>query len=422
MKLTKNSELLLSFFIKKKCIKNIPHNTKIDSIIKKLYKMIYDAYTYVKGLGDKFYEITVTEVKEETDIPMSKKFDENSFPKEVMKHIKTKSKSVISYTFSLYERKIKVIFIEENTKTKEKMELYSGYLLSIAMWLCIAIKCGEQECSKELDIFIYMTSLKKKLPTGESIVVLNENNVNTAFTSTCPVVSEIIIYRKEEWFKVLMHESMHNFALDFSDMNMTVCHQKILDIFPVDSDVNLYEAYTEIWAEIMNALFCSFSGLKDKSKVEEFLSNSEFFLNFERNYSFFQMAKALNYMGLKYKDLYSKNSVSELARKKLYREKSNVLSYYIIKTVMLNTYPDFLQWCEKNNGKSLLQFKKTERNLASFCDFIEKFYKTPSMLNNVKCAEKYLDEYRENNLENYSADRSVDYLLNNMRMTICELG
>jgi hypothetical protein len=57
--------------------------------------------------------------------------------------------------------------------------------------------------------------------------------------------------------------------------------------------------------------------LKDKTDVEELLINSEFFLNFERNYSFFQMVKSLDYMGLKYKDLYLKNSVSDLVRKKI---------------------------------------------------------------------------------------------------------
>lgn len=424
MKLTKNSELLLSFFIKKKCIKHMSQNTKTDAIIKKLYKSIDNSYKYVNGLKAEIYEKEeIVEIKDDKDIPMSKNFREESIPNEVLTHIKKYSKYVISYTFSLYERKIKVIFIEENSDINEKKGVYIEYLKSIAMWLCIAIKNGAQECSKELDVFIYMTSLKKKLPNGAKDA-LGENNVNTAFTSTCPVVSEIIIYRKEEWFKVLIHKSMHNFALDFSDMNMRVCHEKILEIFPVNSKVNLYEAYTEIWAEIMNALFCSYFVLKgDKSDVKEFLANSEFFLNFERNYSFFQMVKALDYMGLKYKDLYLKNSVSDLVRKKLYREKSNVLSYYIIKTIVLNVYPDFLMWCDKNNGPtSLLQFKKTERNLASFCDFIEKHYKTRSMLNGVKCAEKYLSNYKDVNLEKREIDKSLDYLLNNMRMSICELG
>ena len=425
MKLTKNSELLLSFFIKKKCIKHLNQTPKTDAIIKKLYKSIYDAYKYVKDLKGEIYEKKeIIEIKDEKDIPMSKKFRAESIPNEVLTHIKKHSKFTISYTFSLYNKKIKVNFIEENSEINERIQLYTKYIETIAIWLCIDIKNGEQECSKELDIFLYMTSLKKQLPKPNNMKnILGENNVNTAFTSTCPIASEIIIYRKEEWFKVLIHESMHNFALDFSDMNMKVCHEKILDIFPVDSEVNLYEAYTEIWAEIMNALFCSFFVLKDKIDVKEFLDNSEFFLNFERNYSFFQMTKTLDYMGIKYKDLYLKNSVSDLVRKKLYRENSNVLSYYVIKTIMLNAYPDFLKWCETNNGpKSILQFKKTERNLASFCDFIEKHYKTSSMLNGVKCAEKYLGNYKDINLEKRDTDKSLDYLLNNMRMTICELG
>ena len=111
------------------------------------------------------------------------------------------------------------------------------------------------------------------------------------FTTTCPKDSEIVIFRKEEWFKVLIHESFHNFALDFSDMNTYECTKDILSIFPVNSEVNLYESYTEFWAEIMNALFCSFFNLKSKTNFDDFLSNFEFFINFERTYSFFQLVK-----------------------------------------------------------------------------------------------------------------------------------
>ena len=121
-------------------------------------------------------------------------------------------------------------------------------------------------------------------------------NVNTAFTTTCPSDSEIVVFRKEEWFKAFMHETIHNFGLDFSNMNNEMVNTYILDIFKVRSKVNLFEAYTEFWAEIMNALFCSFFLLKDKNNISEFLSNSEFFLNFERTYSFFQLIKILDFM------------------------------------------------------------------------------------------------------------------------------
>jgi hypothetical protein len=251
---------------------------------------------------------------------------------------------------------------------------------------------------------------------NSNIQVLNENNVNTAFTTTCPKDAEIVVYRKEEWFKVFIHESFHNFALDFSDMNNTECTNYILNIFPVQSEVNLYESYTEFWAEMINALFCSFFSLKNKNDVEGFLSNSEFFINFERTYSFFQLTKALRFMGLSYTDLYSKNIHRKALRETLYREKTNVLSYYVIKTILMNNYQDFLYWCTKNN-LSLLQFKKTLKNQMEYCKFIERNYRKASMLEGVEQSQKFLNIL-------YSKNTRVNdaYVLSNLRMSICELG
>ena len=76
-------------------------------------------------------------------------------------------------------------------------------------------------------------------------------------------------------------------------------------------------------------------------------------------------------MGLSYEDLYSNRSESRLLRETLYKEKTNVLAYYVIKTVMINNYPSFLSWCNKNN-LALIAFKKTIANQKRFCEFIEK--------------------------------------------------
>ena len=120
-------------------------------------------------------------------------------------------------------------------------------------------------------------------------------------------------------------------------------------------------------------------------------------------------------MGLKYKDLYSKTEQSRLLRENLYKEKTSVLSYYIIKTILINNYQSFLLWC-KNNNLSILQFKKTILNQSEYCKFIEKNYKTKSMLDGVKYAEDFLYKINKNKQNN------LNYLLTNMRMSICELG
>ena len=419
MKISKNSKLLMSFFTKSKYINHVNQTPRTDKIIKQLYNDILNAYNYLLSLkktrGSNFYSVTTKKIHSSRQIIRPKNFNSNSFPEEVRKHIDELSVTELCYNFSLFNRNIKLYFITEDEHIELKLEEYNKHVDSVIMWLYILNEYASKQCASNLIVYFYFTSLEKRLPTS-NINILDENHVNTAFTTTCPKDSEIVVYRKEEWFKVFIHESFHNFALDFSDMNNIDCNSRILDIFPVQSEVNLYESYTEFWAEIMNALFCSFVSLKDKNNVEDFLSNSEFFINFERTYSFFQLTKTLGFMGLSYTDLFSKNIHRKVLRETLYKEKTNVLSYYVIKTILMNNYQDFLFWCTKNN-LSLLQFKKTLKNQIEYCKFIEKNYKKDTMLEGVEQSQKFLNIL-------YSKNKKINdnYILSNLRMSICELG
>jgi hypothetical protein len=371
-----------------------------------------------RSKGANFYSITTKKIHSSKQITRPNNFSTHSFPEEVRKHIDELSLTELCYSFSLFNRNIKLFFITEEPHIELKIEEYNKHVDAVIMWLHILNEYASKQCSTNLAVYFYFTSLEKHLPRS-NIHVLDENNVNTAFTTTCPKDSEIVVYRKEEWFKVFIHESFHNFALDFSDMNNAECTNYILKIFPVQSEVNLYESYTEFWAEIINSLFCSFYLLKDKNNVDEFLSNSEFFINFERTYSFFQLSKALRFMGLSYIDLYSKNAHREVLRETLYKEKTNVLSYYVIKTILLNNYQDFLFWCTKNN-LSLLQFKKTIHNQMEYCKFIERNYKKTTMLDGVDQSQKFLNVLYSKNTNRRQSNDS--YVLSNLRMSICELG
>ena len=417
MKLSKNSKQLMLFFTVNKHINNIKQSKRTDNILIELYNDILNAYKYLINLKQKgqYYTVTTKKVLTATQISKPQNFNSNSFPELVRKHIDELTMSELTYHFSLYGRNIKVHFIVENDNVELELESYNKHVDSIIMWLYILNQYASKKCANTLVIYLYFTSLEKKIPNS-NIFILDEINVNTAFTTTCPKDSEIVVFRKEEWFKVFIHETFHNFALDFSDMNNNEAHKCILDIFKVDSNVNLYEAYTEFWAEIMNALFCSFLSLNDKNDIDDFLSNAEFFINFERTFSFFQLVKTLDFMGLTYKDLYSDTERSRILRENLYKEKTNVLSYYIIKTVMINNYQGFLSWCKTNN-LSLLQFKKTIKNQSEFCKFIENNYKSSSMLNGVADTKKFLNDIRKK-----SKKMNLSYILSNLRMSICELG
>jgi hypothetical protein len=417
MKLSKNSKQLMLFFSKNNHINKVKQTKHTENIIKELYYDIYQAHQSLHNLklkGD-YYNVTTKKIVTASEIPKPLNFNSKSFPELVRKHIDELSMYEITYNFSLYGRKTKIIFIVEQENYELKLETFNGYVDSIIMWLYILNQYASKQCANSLVIYFYFTSLEKKLPNS-NIYILDEINVNTAFTTTCPRDSEIVVFRKEEWFKVFIHETFHNFGLDFSDMNINEANKCILSIFKVNSTVNLFESYTEFWAEIINALFCSFFSLKDKTNINEFLSYSEFFINFERTYSFFQLVKTLDFMGLTYKDLYSNSQHGTIVRNNLYKEKTNVLSYYVIKTVLINNYQGFLSWCKMNN-LSLLQFKKTITNQKNFCSFIEKNYKTTSMMNGVIETEQFL-----NNIHKKKNKTNLNYILSNLRMSICELG
>jgi len=417
MKLSKKSKELMLFFTKNSHINKVAQTKRTDSIIMDLYNDIYNAYKHLNNLKQKgnYYNITTKKILAASEISKPNNFNSNSFPEIIRKHIDELTMYEIVYNFSLYGRIIKLYFIVEEDNIELKLDKFNKWVDNIIMWLYILNQYASKQCANTLAVYFYFTSLEKKLPNS-NIFILDEQNVNTAFTTTCPRDSEIVVFRQEEWFKVFIHETFHNFGLDFSDMNNNESKNCILNIFQVNSEVNLYESYTEFWAEIMNALFCSFFALKNKNNIDEFLSNSEFFINFERTYSFFQLVKTLNFMGLTYKDLYSKSEHSRILRENLYKEKTNVLAYYVIKTVLINNYQGFLSWC-KNNNLSLLQFKKTLANQKEFCKFIEKNYKTNSMINGVVETQHFL-----NNIQKDRKKTNLHYILTNLRMSICEMG
>lgn len=415
MKLTKKSHMLMSFFIKHNCLLQTKQTKKTDEIFKTLYTEILDGVSYIEEvktkMGDSFYKVKMDSITNISQIPKPRTFPSNTLPSQVKKHIDEYSLGLISYSFNLFERDIKIMFLIEDGNPEDLIKTYNKYVDYMLVWLYIVNEYSSKSCVEQLNIYIYHTSLLKLLP-ATNIEILNWNNVNTAFTKTCPKDSEIVVFRKEEWFKAFMHETFHNFGLDFSDTNQTSCNQKILSMFPVNSEVNLYESYSEFWARIMNALFCSYINMKNKEDVDEFLTNAEFFINFERIFAFFQMIKVLNFMDMTYKDMYTKNSVSENIRNTMFKENTNVLSYYIITVILLNGYQDTIAWCNLNNS-SLLQFKKTNTNMNNFCKFIEKKYKTKTMLDGVSCSEKLFEKVSK---------KKMAYLIKNLRMTICELG
>ena len=114
MKLTKESNKLMSFFVENNCL--LPHQqtTKTDSILKKLYNEIKLGISYINELklksGTLFYKLKIDHISNISQIPKPSTFPPNAFPPEVRKHIEEYSIGLITYSFQLFDRKIDIFF------------------------------------------------------------------------------------------------------------------------------------------------------------------------------------------------------------------------------------------------------------------------------------------------------------------------
>ena len=166
LKLTKNSELLMSFFLEKKCINHSEQTAKTNNILKKLYHDIKRGETFVKAQkakeGNSFYKLNVTKLTNVSQIPKPKSFNPGSFPSEIREHIDNNMLYNLSYTFSLMDREIKVHFIVEETSPEYQIEIYNEYIEKILIWLHIINDYASKKCSKRLVLYLYFFQLQRK--------------------------------------------------------------------------------------------------------------------------------------------------------------------------------------------------------------------------------------------------------------------
>ena len=324
-----------------------------------------------------------------------------------------KGKYVDEYAFSLDNKQIKITMVSFSNLGQPKKQQQHN-LQKIIHWLSFIhgfLVHLPENCSSSLHILIYLSPAKKLVPE-EAMDIISEAHVNSGFTTACRHANEIVIYRKEEWFKVLMHETLHHWGFDFSDgVSLHSCHQSILKLFPVNSNVTLFEAYTECWAEIFHTVFYVFFKGNVHSKAQ-FIQGFQSALHIEIEFSGLQMVKLLNHMGIRYSDFWEN---PDLCRKR-YREKTHVLAYFVLKNVCLFHISEFVDWCVQRHTPSFLSFKKTVQHTETFVKWIEERYRSPTMLRYVECSYKTLALDKKNQ-KTKKIRKCKKYSLKSNRMT-----
>jgi len=362
----------------------------------------------------------------QSQVPRPESFSDKFLSREMRECIKNDSKKTITFECKINQRHVRIFFVlfQHHTPCKEVTSYYKTYARRVFMWLhMISLNSS---CVESLDIYIYLTPFKKRLPENKSEVI-GPVNANTGYTYRCEKKNEIVIYREEEWFKVLLHETIHAFGNDFDKeeegYNSTMDLRKIFSL-PQEINIRMSETYSEIWARIMNVAFQTY--FKNPPSLEsrtakQFKKNFEMYLNLESVFSLYQCIKILDFMGVNYQVLIDESEHSRKMMRAFYRENTHVFAYYVLTSILLHSHGDFLSWCIKNNGHGLDMFK-VKATQHGFAELIASCYKKHDLLQKIVETEtKVARDYQKAISTSSTNDNECDddnQLVTTLRMTI----
>ena len=197
-------------------------------------------------------------------------------------------------------------------------------------------------CSNHgISITFFLTPLLKKLDITKdnNKEILGPKNVNSGFNYTCLSSGSIFIYRKQDFFKVFVHESIHGYGIDMAlhnNFNQNKNYNNFLNLFALankdNTNIGINEALTEFWTSLLYLCITSYQYSKN---LHEFIYNFERLYKIEMVHALYQISKILHYNKLTYATFIN-NSNSN------YRENSHIFSYFIVKTLMLINHEHML--------------------------------------------------------------------------------
>lgn len=325
----------------------------------------------------------------------SESIDSTYFPEEIQHHILNEQSTVITYQFTVLDsRAIVLHFVVFNTPNPDLKKMLARAKRVCALMHLVSMHAARSTCSATLNIFIYMTKFKKLFPATRG-QAFEAEHANTGLSYHCARNNDLVVYRKQEWFKVLVHESFHAFGLSFIESDMPpgvdAAMQTILKkTYAIATPVRVYETYCEIWARVLNVCFACFSP-SDESK-SKFVAGGNPILNLKLNafsecvmdglhrdaqFALQQFAQIMRYMGIPHAVMCNPTKENRAIVAEKYRENTNVFAYYVMTCALLNSPDVFLVWCYKNNPitaakprANIMQFRTIPANFNGFMEML----------------------------------------------------
>lgn len=207
-------------------------------------------------------------------------------------------------------------------------------------------------------IDIYLSDEKKKINFSNTF--LGSDNINSGLTLP---KYYIVLFREEELIKVLFHELIH-----YLDLDMRNYQNELLflykDINLTANMINPNEAYTETLALILMNIW---EYQYRKININDFINYK---IDIEFFWSLIQITKILKFFNYK-----SLNSL--FTKKSAFIQKTNVLSYFFLKTIFLMNINLIFQDLHLHNlyiNRKRINTIKNNSNLRQLETFIDKVY------------------------------------------------
>ena len=268
----------------------------------------------------------------------------------------------------------------------------------LVLQLIIAISNNESRNGQHVTFFLTPFQKKLNINNSNSISnILGAKNVNSGFTYPYLKNGVTFIYRKEEFFKVFIHESIHYYGIDKAlhndfgnDAKYNINYNKFINSFnirPQDiANIGINEGLTEYWTFIIYIIAQSY---KKSIALANFIYEFENSYKLELLHIIFQVVKILNYNKLTYSEFLTKSSAK-------YKETSHIFSYYIVKTLLVYNHADLLKStifdinfsssiniALKPDVNSINNFFIKLLSYATDCNFINIINKVSAYISNI---------------------------------------
>lgn len=308
-------------------------------------------YKHIAESQDK-YAVTHKSVAKQ-DVAPIKLTGSNMIPHNIELRIKSYGGKVTEVTVNFSDGCLPMIFFIYSPQVAQVMrELV--VLLPVIKWLGDTHgKYGNEKPAQmshrnPLLIHLFMADDKKRFPETTGTTISYEH-CNAAVTWSCNASGgEILIYRKEEWGKTLIHELFHALCLDMTEheegggSHETEINAELKRIFHLPGKPAFRETYCELWATILYCAAIAQDHIRKTNTVSVYNFRTVFreFVKIERHHAFIQVSKILRFWKVDWCDFLKhrmcKNVDVDRAKRDIPKEGTHVFCYFILRCVLLH--------------------------------------------------------------------------------------